>query len=257
MSRLLNALLDISKLESGAIKPEPTDFVVAKLFEELRSEFAQLASNKGLELQVEPCADCVHSDPSLIEQILRNLVANAIKYTREGWVRLRCLHETGVVRIEVLDSGVGIAPDQLPFIYDEFYQVGVPTNTVREGYGLGLSIVQRLVKLLDVKLSVQSEPGKGTVFALDLPAGIGQDRGLIRRAPLPTPQLAPQNRHTLWSWRTILRSWARHACCSRSRAIGSQPRAHLPRPSRRRVSTRISACSSRITTSAIARRVPT
>ena len=182
MSRLLNALLDISKLESGAIKPEPTDFVVAKLFEELRSEFAQLASNKGLELQVEPCADCVHSDPSLIEQILRNLVANAIKYTREGWVRLRCLHETGVVRIEVLDSGVGIAPDQLPFIYDEFYQVGVPTNTVREGYGLGLSIVQRLVKLLGINLSVRSEPGKGSVFALDLPPGVGQEDVLMKRA---------------------------------------------------------------------------
>src|ERR1017187_2585641 len=85
MSRLLNALLDISKLESGAIKPEPTDFSVATLFQELRTEFANIAASKGLQLEVEVGADHqVHSDPSLVEQILRNLVSNAIKYTRQG-----------------------------------------------------------------------------------------------------------------------------------------------------------------------------
>lgn len=171
MSRLLNALLDISKLESGAIKPEPTDFTVATLFEELRAEFANLATTKGLEFQVESTEDCVHSDPSLVEQILRNLLANAIKYTRNGYVRLRCLHDRAVVRVQVLDSGIGIPSEQLPLIFDEFYQVGVAANTVREGYGLGLSIVQRLVRLLDIGLDVRSEVGKGTVFTLDLPAG--------------------------------------------------------------------------------------
>ena len=151
MSRLLNALLDISKLESGAIRPEPTDFTVAAIFEELRLEFASIAANKGLQLEIEPCQDAVHSDPSLVEQILRNLVSNAVKYTREGCVRLRCLHEAALVRIEVLDTGVGIPADQLPYIYDEFYQIGVPANVSRDGYGLGLSIVQRLVKLLDAE----------------------------------------------------------------------------------------------------------
>src|SRR5581483_8270499 len=85
MSRLLNALLDISKLESGAIKPEPTDFTVASIFEELRRDFAGLAASKGLSLEVDSAQECVHSDPSLVEQILRNLVANAVKYTRNGW----------------------------------------------------------------------------------------------------------------------------------------------------------------------------
>jgi len=116
MSRLLNALLDISKLESGAIKPEPTDFTVAEIFEELRSDFAAVAANKGLKLQIEHCTDCVHSDPSLVEQILRNLVSNAIKYTRQGWIQLRCLHEAALVRIEVLDTGVGIPANQLAYI---------------------------------------------------------------------------------------------------------------------------------------------
>jgi len=175
MSRLINALLDISKLESGAIKPEPTDFKVAAIFEELRLEFASSATNKGLRLEIEICDDIVHSDPSLVEQILRNLVSNAVKYTREGWVRLRCLHETAIIRIEVLDTGVGIPADQLPYIYDEFYQVGVPANISRDGYGLGLSIVQRLVKLLTLKLDVSSEVGKGSAFSLLLPPSSGQE----------------------------------------------------------------------------------
>lgn len=170
MSRLLNALLDISKLESGAIRPEPTDFKVAAIFEELRLEFANIAANKGLKLEIESCEDAAHSDPSLVEQILRNLVSNAVKYTREGCVRLRCLHESALIRIEVLDTGIGIPADQLQYIYDEFYQVGVPTNSSRDGYGLGLSIVQRLVRLLALKLDVCSEIGRGSAFALTLPA---------------------------------------------------------------------------------------
>jgi len=170
MSRLLNALLDISKLESGAIKPELTDFTVAALFRELRREFASLAANKGLKLQVDESTECVHSDPSLVEQILRNLISNAIKYTREGWVRLRCLPEAALVRIEVLDTGIGIPADKIAYIYDEFYQVGVATDSSRDGYGLGLSIVQRILKLLDLKLDVRSELGKGSTFSLLIPA---------------------------------------------------------------------------------------
>ncbi len=175
MSRLLNALLDISKLESGAIKPEPTDFTVAAIFEELRLEFASIAADKGLRLEIELCDDVVYSDPSLVEQILRNLVSNALKYTREGWVRMRCRHEAALVRIEVLDTGVGIPADQLPYIYDEFYQVGVSPNTSRDGYGLGLAIVQRLVKLLTLKLDVHSEVGRGSAFSLLLPSSSGHE----------------------------------------------------------------------------------
>ena len=170
MSRLLNTLLDISKLESGAVKPEPMDFSISTLFEELGREFTSLAAKKGVQLQVEISRECVHSDPSLVEQILRNLVSNAVKYTREGTVRLRAARVRAIVRIEVSDTGVGIPPDQLPLIYDEFYQVGISTNSSREGYGLGLSIVQRLVNLLGLELLVESEVGKGSMFTLTLPA---------------------------------------------------------------------------------------
>jgi len=116
----------------------------------------------------------VHSDPSLVEEILRNLISNAIKYTRQGWVRLQCLHEAASVRIQVLDTGVGISTDQIPYIFDEFYQVGVPANSSREGYGLGLSIVQRIARLLNLNLDVRSEPGRGSAFSFTLPPGTGQ-----------------------------------------------------------------------------------
>ena len=175
MTRLLGALLDISKLESGAIKPELMDFRVGTLFEGLRREFTSIAASKSLELQVSSCEQSVHSDPALVEQIMKNLLSNAIKYTLPGGsVLLRARPEANALKVDVVDTGIGIAPDQLGYIYDEFYQVGVPTNSAREGYGLGLSIVQRLVRLLNLRLEVTSEVGKGSVFSLLLPRGGAQ-----------------------------------------------------------------------------------
>jgi len=201
MSRLINALLDISKLESGAIKPEITDFKVATLFEEMRTEFAGLANAKGLTLQVESCAEGVRSDAALVGQILRNLTANAIKYTRTGVVALRCLRERALVRLEVRDTGIGITADHLPHIFDEFYQVGVAPNAARDGYGLGLSIVTRLVKLLDLKLDVRSELGKGSVFSVTLPESAAyrpaqRDTG-ASRASAEADATQPQRRRVL------------------------------------------------------------
>jgi len=191
MSRLLNALLDISKLESGAIKPEIADFTVAAIFEELSHEFASIAARKGLNLQIESSSHVIVSDPSLVEQILRNLLSNAIKYTRVGRVTLHCIADGDAkVRIEVMDTGIGIAADQLPYIYDEFYQVGVPTNSTRDGYGLGLSIVQRLVKLLNLGFDVRSEPGKGSSFSLVLPGHLAQPSA----APAPAEHTARKPR---------------------------------------------------------------
>jgi two-component system, sensor histidine kinase len=192
MSRLLNALLDISKLESGTIKPEPTDFAITALFETLRGEFTGVASRKGLELLTESAGESVHSDPSLVEQILRNLVSNAIKYTRTGSVTLQCRVEaSALIRITVVDTGVGIPSNQLPLICEEFYQVGVPANSSRDGYGLGLSIVQRLVKLLKLGFDIQSEVGKGSRFSVVLPPAqqpaatpVSPKKGVVRETAL-------------------------------------------------------------------------
>jgi PAS domain S-box-containing protein len=171
MSRLLNALLDVSKLESGAIRPDIADFTVAQLLEELQREFAGLAASKGLELSVEAADLRARSDATLVGQALKNLLANAIKYTSAGHVRLRAFACGDRVRIEVCDTGRGIAEEHLPFIFDEFYQAGVATNTSRDGYGLGLSIVQSVARLLDLRVDVRSRPGEGSTFALEVPGG--------------------------------------------------------------------------------------
>lgn len=185
MSRLLAALLDVSKLESGAVKPEPADFAVATLFEGLRRDYAGMAARKGLKFEIAASAECAHSDVSLVEQILRNLVSNAVKYTLRGTVSLSCSRAgDGSVRIDVRDTGIGIPADQIPYIYEEFYQVGVPTNSPRDGYGLGLSIVQRLVKLLSLQLNVRSEVGEGSDFSLSLPAARGGPSAAAERGEL-------------------------------------------------------------------------
>ena len=171
MSRLLNALLDISKLESGAVKPVLTNWRVFGLFEQVRAEFESVAAGKGVHMEVEDSPAWVRSDLSLVGQVLRNLVSNAVKYTHRGRVRLRAVAEDNGVRVEVTDTGIGMAPEELNRIYEEFYQIGVPTNATREGYGLGLSIVSRIVKLLNLQLGVSSEVGKGSTFSLTLPAG--------------------------------------------------------------------------------------
>jgi two-component system CheB/CheR fusion protein len=131
----------------------------------------EVAANKGLQLVVANAPDAIHCDRALLGQILRNLLANAIKYTTVGSVRLVSLREDTAIRIDVVDTGIGIAADQLRLIFDEFYQVGIPANSSRDGYGLGLSIVQRLVALLGIELQVRSELGKGSIFSLRVPLG--------------------------------------------------------------------------------------
>ena len=185
MARLINALLDISKLESGAVTPAPVDFPVAAIFEEIKREFAGVAAAKQLTLEIAAAPVRAHSDPSLIEQVLRNLVSNAIKYTRRGKVALNCLPMPGsLLRLEVLDTGIGIPASELACIYDEFYQVDAPANRAHDGYGLGLSIVKRIVELLGLRLQVHSQPGEGSSFSLLLPAAAGLE------AP-PRPAAAP------------------------------------------------------------------
>ena len=190
MGRLLNALLDISKLESGAITPVIECFPVAALFEQLRTEFAEVARTRGLALIVRPSATTVRSDVSLVAQVLRNLLSNAIKYTERGSVTLACRKDADAIRVDVNDTGIGIPGEQLAYIYDEFYQVGVCSNESRNGYGLGLSIVQRIVKLLHLRIDVKSQVGMGSTFSITLPPG----GPLAEVAPLETPGERPRER---------------------------------------------------------------
>jgi len=196
MSGLLNALLDISKLESGAVQPKLCDFALSSLLNELKHEFLPMAQERGLDLHIDDCADWIHSDPALLGQILRNLLSNAIKFTRSGSVQLQCVVQAGTLRIQVVDTGIGIPAEHMDAICDEFYQVDSDPQTMRQGYGLGLSIVRQVARLLRTRLEINSTPGRGSMFAFQLPrasAGLDAARssseptGIVQPAPVATP----------------------------------------------------------------------
>jgi PAS domain S-box-containing protein len=168
MSKLLNALLDISKLEAGIVKPDITDCAVQNIFESLTAAFEEQAHDKGLDLIVDMCHGVARSDARLLTQILENLISNAIRYTREGFVRLSCRHGQTGIRIEVMDTGLGIPADELGHIFDEFHQVDAGSYRP-EGLGLGLSIVKRTAELLGCHVDVESSPGEGSLFFVIVP----------------------------------------------------------------------------------------
>lgn len=174
---LFNELLDISKIDAGAIKPDLQHFALNQVLDRVRHDFAPEAGHKGLQLRVLPCRAFVHSDPLLLERILRNLVSNALRYTQRGRVLLGCRRLTGALRLEVWDTGPGIAPEHQQRIFEEFYQVGNPERSKKRGMGLGLSIVNRLCHLLGYRVALSSRVGKGTVFRLEVPLG---DAPLVR-----------------------------------------------------------------------------
>jgi len=178
MSGMLNALLDINQIEAGTVRPNKANFPVNDLLERLRDEFTYHAHAQELSLHVISCGLSIHSDPNLLEQMIRNLLANALKYTSHGKVLLGCRRRKGLLSIEVWDTGVGIPADELEAIFEEYHQLGNAARERNRGLGLGLSIVQRLGKLLGHQIRVASNPGKGSVFAIDvaLPSGVTAPR---------------------------------------------------------------------------------
>lgn len=169
MGGLLDALLDISKLEGGVITPEFSVFKVREVLERLRIEFERLAHEKGLGLRITACRTTIRSDAALLERIIHNFMANAIRYTDSGRILVGCRRRGPNLRIEVWDTGVGIPGDQLEKIFEEFYQLDNLARDHNKGQGLGLAIVQRMAKLLGHPIDVRSTPGKGSMFAVEVP----------------------------------------------------------------------------------------
>ncbi len=168
---LFHALLDVSKLDAGIVRPEVRDFPVQAIFDRISREYATEAADKGLRMRLVPACAVVRSDATLLERILRNLVYNAIRYTNAGGVVVGCRRRGDAVRIAVCDSGVGIEPAHLTDIFQEFYQVANPERDRNKGLGLGLAIVDRLARLLNHPLDVVSVPGRGSVFSITVPRG--------------------------------------------------------------------------------------
>lgn len=165
---ILGTLLDISKLDAGAIPPRPITFCLNDIFKTLRTEFSVIAQQKGVQFRCVPCSVHVHSDPQMLRRILQNFLSNAVRYTRQGRVLLGARRIRGGVRLEVRDTGPGIPESMLMCIFEEFRRLGNdgPEN---RGLGLGLAIVERIARLLNVPVRVKSWPGAGSLFTVELP----------------------------------------------------------------------------------------
>jgi signal transduction histidine kinase/ActR/RegA family two-component response regulator len=186
-NELFSALLDISKLDAGATTVNITVFPVAQLLAHAETTFAGAAREKELTFRALPSDAWVRSDFILLQQIVFNLVHNALRYTRNGGVLVGCRKRGDRLRIEVWDSGIGIPPDQHDKIFGEFYRLGEPDRDRRAGLGLGLAIVDRLCRLLGHPIEVKSTVGKGSVFAVTVPLA-SADKRAIEASIVPRAQ---------------------------------------------------------------------
>src|SRR6266581_4402360 len=168
VEEIFGALLDISRLDTGAMKPEMVGFRIDELLRQLEVEFTPLAQEKGLTLKFVSCSLAVQSDRRLLRRLLQNLVSNAIKYTPQGRVLVGCRPRGGRLRIDVYDTGLGIPASKKRAIFQEFYRLDQGAKAAR-GLGLGLSIVERIARVLDYRISVASAVGRGSQFSVEVP----------------------------------------------------------------------------------------
>ena len=180
VENLLGTLVDISKLDAGVIKADIAPFALSELLENLAAEYVQVARSEGLELHFVACSALVRSDIQLLARILRNLLSNAIRYTRQGRVVLGCRRQGRWLSIEVWDSGMGIAAERLEEIFQEFKRGEEQRPDQDRGLGLGLAIVEKIAGILGHRIGVRSWPGRGSVFSVQVP--------ISASAPLPAPR---------------------------------------------------------------------
>ncbi len=172
LKMLLDSLLDISKLDAGVVTASRSVFCIDSVLERVAADFVPLAREKGVALRRVASSAHVESDPALLTRIVQNLVANAVRYTDNGRVLVGCRRRGAMLRIEVWDTGIGIAPDNLKQIFHEFYQVGNDARDRAQGLGLGLAIVERLTRLLGHRLEVRSLLTRGSMFAVNVPLAV-------------------------------------------------------------------------------------
>ncbi|HEY6701868.1 MAG TPA: PAS domain-containing hybrid sensor histidine kinase/response regulator [Pseudolabrys sp.] len=168
VEEIFGALLDMSRLDTGALRPEFASFRIDELMRQIQLEFAPLATAKGLDLTFMPCGLVVRSDRRLLRRLIQNLVSNAIKYTPEGRVLVGCRRHGDRLRIDVYDTGVGIPQSRWRDIFVEFHRLDQGAKIAR-GLGLGLSIVERLARVLDCAIGLESEAGRGSRFMVTVP----------------------------------------------------------------------------------------
>ena len=186
MTGILSSLLDVNRLEAGILRPSVSEFSLNEIFEPLAADFGAPVLERELQLCIVRSALIIRSDRRMLAEMIRNLLSNAVRYTDRGRILLGCRRAGDNVRIEVWDSGVGITEDQLPHIFDEYYQG--TGGAERGGFGLGLAIVKRLGEILDHRVEVRSIPGKGTRFFVEVPRGRSG-----AKVPEAAPPMHPHN----------------------------------------------------------------
>lgn len=171
LQSLFNALLDISRLEAGTLVPERRSFRLRPMLDRVMNDFEGDAREKGIRLHIECDEHIVFTDASLLEQIIRNYISNAVRYTSQGSITITCENRNTDVLVSVKDTGIGIPADQLDAIYGEFYQLTNPERDRSKGLGLGLAIVKRISQLLEHEINVASSVGQGSAFSVRIPMG--------------------------------------------------------------------------------------
>jgi two-component system CheB/CheR fusion protein len=185
MEEMLDALLDMNKIEAEDLRPAVIRFSMNDLLDSLAKEFKPEAQAKNLSFRVIPCSLSTYSDPLLLEQMTRNLVSNALKYTKQGKVLLGCRRRQNSLRIEVWDTGIGIPDKEFEAVFNEFHRgsaagrIDAAKHERDQGLGLGLSIVKRLGQLLDHKIGLRSRLGKGSIFTIEIPRAADEAKPAI------------------------------------------------------------------------------
>jgi len=235
MNELFEALLDMTKLEAGILKPNPAQFPVGRLLDRIETTFADAARNKGLSLRVVGSGAWVSSDPILLERILLNLVSNAVRYTDQGGVVIGCRRRGERLRIDVYDTGAGITEDQQQRIFGEFYQLAGTAQDRGDGLGLGLAIVDRLCDLLGYSVELVSRPGRGSRFSVLVPLAACPHAAPSMHVPQPDIEDPARGKRVividddalvLDGMRGILQSWG---CQVQTAASGAAALAGLSR----------------------------
>ncbi|CAK0745476.1 two-component system, sensor histidine kinase [Azospirillaceae bacterium] len=190
LNMLLDSLLDVSRLDAGIVIPRETNFSLTTVIERLAGEYAPQAADKGIRFQVVPSSAVVRTDPTLLYRILQNFLSNSLRYTSQGRIVVGCRRRGGKLRIEVVDTGIGIPNHQFEDIFKEFYQLGNPERDRTKGLGLGLAIVRRLSRLLHCPVTVRSQEGRGSSFGVEVPLiGFNKTTNVVYLRPEPLKAL--------------------------------------------------------------------
>jgi PAS domain S-box-containing protein len=233
MGELLDALLEVSRLDTADIKPQRQPFALGPLLDSIADAHRQSAAAKGLHLTCVATATWVDSDPHLLRRLVGNLVANAVRYTRQGGIVVGVRRKGAGLRIEIHDTGMGIGAEHLPHIFQEFYQAGNRERDMGKGLGLGLAIVDRIASLLGHRLHVRSTPRHGSVFGVTLPRTAAK----LVATPMPLIDAAPRAVRVVVAGTTgaeldslgrLIRNWGYHVMCAGDESLLRSHMAVMP-----------------------------